>query len=61
MPKQNIQNLLTPQWVQSYPLAEDYGANDLDYGENIGDITGFACIVNDARRMGGNYSEPERA
>ena len=47
MPKQNVQSLLVPQWVQSYPLAEDYGANDDDYGENIGDITGYACIVND--------------
>lgn len=47
MPKQNVQSLLVPQWVQSYPLAEDYGANDDDYGENIGNITGYACIVND--------------
>ena len=47
MPNQNIQSLLVPQWVQSYPLAEDYGAHNDLLGENIGDLTGLACIVND--------------
>lgn len=43
--RNNITHLFVPQFVYSFPLAKDYGANDKGIGVNVDDLAGRpACL-----------------